>query len=227
MTTPLLSLTQLPVQYSTFEFGGDDTQTGRSGLMGRITEWDLDENKSCFVANFIFVVKKLFDFLDAMGIGTCFFGMGGFKGKMREYEYYLTGLERNRAAREAIVHALGGEEVCRGFRTVALNASDFTGYIKLSDTHFNSGESIIQAEDPAGRKLVALRLTHRASGAVYIATVHQRMRETCIHHMFRDGSRWTVNFSPDLVAPEIDHPARFIHALRDGRNEMFALTPKP
>jgi hypothetical protein len=228
MRTPLTSLTEKPVQYNTFSFGGDDTTLGKSGLFGTIVEWDLNAKDDCFKANFVFFVKKAFNFLDAIGPGTCFFGIDGFQGKLKECEMYQTGLDRNQKARERIIAAFGGEAICRSFRVVHLQDRDFTDYLKLGDGYFNRGESIVQGEDPAGRKFAAMRLVDTA-GRVRIATIHQRYRETCIiPYSGAGGSMWTTNFHDgrEMVRPATDDAVEFIQRIRDRQHEL-TLAPKP
>ncbi len=226
----LTTLTNKPVQYSTFSFGGDDTQLGKSGLFGRIAEWDRNAKEDCFKANVVFLLKRAFDFLDALCIGACLFGIGGFHGKLDESEYYQTGLDRNREAREKVIHALGGAEVCRRIPCANLNAEDFTDYLKLGDQYFQGGQWIVQGEDLAGRKFISMRLVDRM-GNVHIATAHQRYRETCIRQGFGDGSSWTLGFEQENVYPSIvnnpDAVATFIEKVRTLRHEQFSIAPKP
>jgi hypothetical protein len=108
MGVPLTTLTQKPVQYNTFSFGGDDRRLGKFGLFGTIVEWDLNERNDTFKTNMVFFVKIAFAFLDSIGLGTCCFGISGFEGKLKESEYYQTGPARNAEARMKIVTALGG-----------------------------------------------------------------------------------------------------------------------
>src|ERR1043165_6723444 len=152
MGVPLTTLTQKPVQYNTFHFGGDDTSLGKSGLFGTIVQWDLNEKNDTFKANLVFIVKKSFAFLDRLCIGPCLFGYGGFSGKLEECEYYQKGLTRNGEARMQIVTALGGESVCRSVPVVSLASSDLECYLKLKDTYFQRGQWLVQGEDQAGRK---------------------------------------------------------------------------
>jgi hypothetical protein len=229
MGVPLTTLTQQPVRYDTFHFGGDDTSLGRSGFFGTIAQWDLNAQDDCFKANFVFFIKKAFAFLDQIGIGTCFFGFEGFTGKIEDCQLYQTGPDRNRQARERIVTALGGEVACRSFRVVRLHSGDFTHYLKLGDGYFDRGESTVQGEDPAGRKFIAMRLADRA-GRVAIATIHQRYRETTIlSYGHGDGSMWTTNFNGGIehVQPDTNHSVEFIQKVLGHRHELFTLAPKP
>src|SRR5262249_25679224 len=134
MTAPLLTpdirapipTNQLSVPYYV---GGDDTQGWHFGLFGKVAEWDLDSNKSSLSAYCLFVVKKLFDFLDWVGVGESLCGhiyglrgtteaLIGFNGKLSQYKHFQQGVERNRLLREKIVAALGGELRCRTIRSV-------------------------------------------------------------------------------------------------------------
>lgn len=226
MSAPLVSLTQNPVQYSTFSFGGDDTQLGRSGLFGTVAEWDRNAKDDCFKAHFVFFVKKAFAFLDTIGIGKCALGYGGFMGKIKECDYYQTGLDRNKAAREKIVAAFGGESACQAIPIVKLNDRDFQDYMKLGDAYLASGQWGAQGEDHAGRKFALLRVADRA-GRVHTATLHQRYRETCIHPGFGDGSLWTLNLRNDSVQPNTDRTAEFVEKVRTGRHPEYSIAPKP
>jgi hypothetical protein len=67
----------------------DDTQLRQSGLFGTIVQWDAYANDDVFKANFVFIMKKAFAFLDMIGIGSCVYGNDGFTGKVREYENQL------------------------------------------------------------------------------------------------------------------------------------------
>jgi hypothetical protein len=223
MGAPLTTLTEKPIQHSTFSFGGDDTKLGKSGLFGTVVEWDLNAKEDCFKANIVFFVKKAFELLDGLRIGNCCFGTSGFQGRWEECEMYQTGLERNRTARERIVAAFGGEVPCRSFRVVNLQDQNFRDYLRLDDAYFNRGESIIQGEDPAGRKFAVMRLVD-AAGQVRIATIHQRYRETCIPR----GSMWTTNFygGSEMVPPNTDAAVEFIQKICARRHEL-TLAPKP
>jgi 3',5'-cyclic AMP phosphodiesterase CpdA len=227
MTSILTTLTQKPIQYDTFHFGGDDTNVGKSGLFGTIVQWDLNEKSDTFKSNFVFFVKKAFAFLDSIGIGTCFYGIGGFNGKLEKYKYYQTGLTRNAEARMKIVTALGGETVCRAIPVVQLNQADLTDYLKLQDNHFRSGQWVIQGEDSAGRKFVAMRTSDR-NGQVHIFTIHQRYRETCIHPDRDDGSSWTTNIDDDSVVVQVstERTLEFIEKIRNSRHERFSIATK-
>lgn len=232
MTGTILSLTQKPVTQNTFSFGGDDTSLGRTGLFGTVVEWDRTAQQDSFKAHFVFFVKKSFAFLDAVGIGTCIYGAPGFAGKLRDCEYYYDGPKFNRQAREKIIAALGGEVVCAAIPVVQMQQSDFSDYLKLGDTYFRRGQSIVQGEDLAGRKFVLLRLADR-TGRIVIATIHQRYRETCIAKGAGGGlwvSNPTNNFGMtqlDLIQIGVDRVAQFIHAVRTGRhNQHLTLAPK-
>ncbi len=230
MGVALNSLTQQPIQHSQFSFGGDDTRLGKSGLFGKIVSWDLHARNDCFKTNFVFLMKKAFAFLDAIGVGTCFFGRSGFTGKIRTCQQYQTGLDRNREARERVVNALGGAAVCGNIPSVTIQANHFTDYLKLGDQYFRSGQSIVQGEDLAGRKFAVMRLSDR-SGNTHIATIHQRYRETCIDSsgIYGDGSLWTLNFNSDgqPVAVGTDRVVEFIEKVRTNRHEQFTLAIKP
>lgn len=228
MGVPLTTLTQKPVQYNTFSFGGDDTSLGKSGIFGKIVEWDLNERNDTFKANLVFFVKKAFAFLDSIGLGTCCFGISGFEGKLQESEYYQTGPARNAEARMKIVTALGGEAACRNIPVVQLNPADFEDYLKLRDHYFARGQSIIQGEDLAGRKFASIRTLDRTNGHVHVFTIQQRYRETCISSMSGGGSLWTVNIDDDSQMVGGGDVARtFLEKIRANRYERFSIAPKP
>jgi hypothetical protein len=232
MSAPLTSLTQKPVEYNTFSFGGDDTSLGKTGFFNSIAEWDRNSSGDACKANFIFLVKKTFQFLDAIGIGTCVFGYGGFGGQLDNAMYNQTGLDRNRAAREKIVNALGGQDVCQRIPVVNLDQRDFEDYMKLGNEYFRGGQWVAQGEDPAGRKFALLRIADRA-GRVFTATVHQRYRETCILRASGGGSLWTVNIAANgqldgrFGEVNTDRAADFIQRVRTNRHEEFTVAPKP
>ncbi len=231
--------------------GHDDTQGWHSGLIGKVAEWDLDLNKSCWTANCLFVVKKLFNFLDWSGFGHFVFGqfyggnglvtpLIGFNGKLEQYKYFQTGVERNRLAREKIVAGLGGERTCRAFRSVPLTDREYcqcwtTGNFELQESYFNRGESIVQGETPAGTKFAAMRLTQRSTNRVFIATIKQLYRETSISLGGHDGSIWHVSLFPflpnsqitDITAHNADEAAEFARTLCSGQHQEFVLSPKP
>lgn len=229
MGVPLITLTQKPVEYNTFSFGGDDTSLGKSGLFGTIVEWDLNERNDTFKTNFVFFVKKAFAFLDSIGLGVCCFGSEGLKGKLEESEYYQTGLARNAEARMKVVTALGGEAACRNIPVVQLNRADFTEYLKLGDQYFARGQSFIQGEDPAGRKFASVRTINRRNGQVHVFTCHQRYRETCISRWNPDGGFWTTNIDDDTEMVRVGTPytLEFIEKIRASRHERFSIAPKP
>ncbi|GEM_PF-5016007 len=232
MTGTILSLTQKPVTQNTFSFGGDDTSLGKTGLFETIVEWDRTSQPDSFKAYFVFFVKKSFEFLDVIGVGTCIYGATGLAGKLKECEYYLDGPQRNRQAREKIIAALGGEAVCAVIPVVQIQQSDFTDYLKLGDAYFRSGQSMVQGEDLAGRKFVLLRMADR-TGRIVIATIHQRYRETCIAKG-AGGDLWVSNPTNnigltqlDLIQVGVDRVAQFIQTVRAGtHNQRLTLAPK-
>ena len=227
MGVPLTTLTQQPVQYNTFHFGGDDTSEGKSGLSGTIVQWDLHEKDDVFKTFIVFVVKKAFAFLDRFCLGTCLFGIHGLQGKLEECEYYQTGPGRNAQARMQIVTAFSGETVCRSIPVVQLAPADFEHYLKLGDQYFHRGQWAVQGEDPAGRKFAAMRVTDRTNGQVHVFTVHQRYRETCITAN-GGGSVWTTNIDNDqqMVRVGTQSACEFIQKLRASHHERFTIAPK-
>lgn len=230
MAGTILFHTQKPVTQSTFIFGGDDTHLGRTGFFGTVVQWDRTAQQDSFKANFVFFIKKAFAFLDASGIGTCFYGITGFGGKLKECENYYDGPEHNRQAREKIIAALGGEAICAAIPVVQIQPSDFTDYLKLGDQYFSRGQSVVQGEDPAGRKFVLLRMADR-TGRIVTATIHQRYRETCISRHGEGGGLWVSNlpagyFSIDFIELGVDNVAEFIQKLRTHQHRDFTLTPK-
>ncbi len=236
MGVPLTTLTQKPVQYNTFSFGGDDTSLGKSGIFGKIVEWDLNERNDTFKANLVFFVKKAFAFFDSIGAPLCcfcWFGIGGtFANLLKVREFYQTGPARNADARMKIVTALGGEAACRNIAVVQLNPADFQDYLKIRDNYFARGQSKVQGEDPAGRKFVSLRTIDRTNGQVHVFTCHQRYRETCIspnQDPPQDGSLWTTNNDNDshMVQVGTRHTLEFLEKIRANRHERFSIAPKP
>jgi len=256
MSAPLLTpAIRAPIPSNQFSVpyfvGGDDTKGWHFGLFGKVAEWDLDADKSSLSAHCLFAVKKLFNFLDSVGIGQCLIGhiygmrgtseaLIGFNGKLEQYKYFQTGVERNRLAREKIVAALGGEQACRRIRSVELSSREYEqcwsrGNFDLTDTHFNRGESIVQGETPAGTKFGGLRLTERTTNRVFIATISQSRRETHIALGKDDGSRWTITLFPfcpnseitDIVAFNADEAAHFISQIFNGQHNEFIQSTKP
>ena len=226
----LTTLTNKPIQYSPFAYGGDHTQLGKSGFFGTFVQWDLNAKNDCFKANFVFLVKKAFAFLDFIGIGTRYFEHGGFIGKIKECERYQTGLARNAEARQKIVNALGGSAICARIPIVQLNSEDFHEYLRLRDRYFRGSEWVVQGEDPAGRKFVSMRTADR-SGNIHFATAHQRYRETCINknEAGSDGSQWTLTFEngPELNTLQTASVVEFIQKVRTNQHEQFSVAPKP
>lgn len=228
MSGSILSLTQKPVSYNTFSFGGDDTGLGRTGFYGTVVEWDKNAKDDCFKANFVFFIKKAFAFLDSIGIGTCFYGATGFTGELDKCEYYQSGPERNKLAREKIITALGGVADCVGIPITQFNPDHLRDYLKLGDEYFSRGQTTVQGEDVAGRKFVLLRLADRA-GRIVIATIHQRYRETCISRLSSGGALWTSNLpSPyeSLADVGTDKTVEFIQKVKARQHQEFTLAPK-
>ncbi len=227
MSIPLNSVTQKPVEY--FNYGFDDTELGQSGFFGTVVQWDIHEKEDSFKAHFVFIVKKAFEFLDFVGIGSVTFGEDGFSGQLTECYAYQTGIERNKDAREKIAQALGGKDVCNDIPVVDLQKHDFTDYLKLGDAYFRSGEWVVQGEDPAGRKFVLLRVVHRTTGKPEIMTVYQRFRETSIVPGSKyDGSLWMVGDETGFpVRFNVDEAAEFIEKIRTFTHEQFVIALKP
>lgn len=260
----LASLTKRPVLTSCLEYGNDDSQLGRSGMLGTIATWSIESKEDCYKAYFVFFIKKLFYFLDWIGMGQYVFGSRGFSGELNRCIIYQTGLERNAQSREKIIDALGGREDCAKIRTISYDASyaaDFDNSskynfdvaklqglqasLKLGEQAFYSREGVLQGEDMAGRKLVAMRLID-VKGVVYIATAHQPLRETCINDELADGRHWILNFFVDwrywilnihacdytsynigLGKDSTDKVAEFIKKVVNGQHEKFSIAPKP
>ena len=214
MGVPLTTLTQKPVLYDVTKFGGDVPQLKLSGLFGTIVQWDADAKDDVFKANFVFIMKRAFEFLDVVGIGACIYGDDGFNGKISEYKAKLREhygmyeylLRRNGLERAKIIYALGGDAVCRTIPVVQLNPEGFQEFLKLSEQNFPQGHSIVQGEDPAGRKFVSMRLCDLTLTNLFIVTAHQRYRETHI-----DGGRWVLNFTQVVAGyADTDSVAKFI-----------------
>ena len=202
MAVPLLTLTQKPVQYDVKQFGKDLPQLKLSGLLGTIVRWDANAKGDVLKANFVLIMKKVFALLDRMSIGTCFYGKGGFKGKIGECEIELGKcvhvLARNRIAREQIVEALGWQGACQAIPVVDLNPADFKERLTLGEQYFPRGKSIIQGRDLADRTFVSILLYSTTDLTnLFIATAHQRYRETDI-----DGDNWVLNFTQPVVGYE-------------------------
>lgn len=231
MSAPLNTVTQKPIEYSTFSFGGDDTKLGHDGLFGKLAKWDRKSSPESLKAHFVFFAKKAFAFLDFIGIGTCFYGIGGFTTKLDECIFYQGAPARNREAREKIVNALGGKEVCEIIPIVQLNRTDLTDYLRLGDRYFKSGEWIVQGEDLAGRKFILLRLADKVSGQIQTLTIHQRYRETSAS-ISLGGRTWVANFSNDRQDTFVDTVGsvsipQYIEQIRTGRARDFAIAMKP
>lgn len=228
MPGTILSLTQKPVTYDTFSYGGDDTGLGKTGFFGTVVEWDKNAQGDCFKANFVFFVKKAFAFLDTVGVGKCIYGLTGLTGELDRCEFYQSGLDRNKQARERIIIALGGEADCTEIPVIQPLSSHLADYMKLGDEYFVRGQAVVQGEDAAGRKFVLLRLADR-TGRIVIATIHQRYRETCISST-GGGSLWTSNLSgpyQSLVNVGTNNAVEFIEKVRMRQHNEFTIAPKP
>lgn len=207
--------------------------------MGTIATWDIESKESCWKASFVFFVKKLFNFLDWIGVGQYTFGSSGFEGKFnRCIICQKAGPERNALAREKIINSLGGREKCAKIRTI-----DFCdapqACLKIAIIRFfHSKESVVQGEDQLGRKFVVLFLTDKR-GNSFSATAHQRYRETCVQDQGYDGRHWILNindrdyashgyasYNISLDEGSTDKVAKFIEDVMNGEHKQFSIAKR-
>ena len=231
MGVPLTTLTYRPVHndHNVRQFGGDDTQLKLSGLFGTIVQWDADAKDDVFKANFVFMMKKAFAFLDKIGLGTCIYGEEGLEGCIRYYEAEWikcqATLELNRLAREKIIRALGGVAECQKIPVVDFNRRDLQSHLSLNDEYLSGGQHIVRLTDPFGRTAVVMHLRDKTR-EVYTATAHQLYRETS-----NRGNEWALNFDKVYPGAEIysdtDRVAKFIEEVRTHQHKQFSFLPKP
>ena len=210
MTASLIPLTQSPVVDRSFPIFPNEDRFGMSSLFRTIVVWEADAT-GVFKISFALFMKKVFSFLDRCGIGSCFYSKGftgrieAYEGRLKAHRRLCAEMQRDaRFARQLIVSALGGVELCKTYPVVQLKPKDRALYLRLNDQYFSHGQHIVQGEDD-GRKFVVLRL-HDSSNSLLIATVHQVFQETD-----NSGSLWVANFlpfRPDIVGT--DNVVRFI-----------------
>jgi hypothetical protein len=144
----------------------------------------------------------------------------------------------NQAARMKIVQALGGNEAVQKIAEIAYPilvqpeyladirsgklegrmSAPATGYMnELEGIAFPNDVSIVQTEDPAGRKALVLKIVRRDSPEnLVIETIFQRRRETCIFDRDRDGICWiSKKLAPDQavdsISTNLDQLMRGVH----------------
>ena len=234
MAVPLITLTQRSVPNDDawrYRFGGNDTQLNQSGLFGIVVQWDADANSNVAKANFVFVMKKVFVFLDKIGVGACIYGKEGFEGRIRHYatewRKCQSTLDLNRLAREKIIRALGGVAECQKIPVVDFKTEDLTPELQLDDEYLSRGQHIVQLEDSVGRKAIVMHLKYR-TGQVFTATAYQPYPETS-----NNGNQWSLKFltyqayrHTDIYS-DTDSVAAFIEKVRTGRDDQFSFFPKP
>ena len=232
MAIPLISLPQNRLS-STHEniqlFGRDDEAYINSGFFGTIRLWDAESNQSCFKANFVFLVKKIFDFLEWIRIGSV------FNYRLRLYEQIEISLEHNRLSRERIVAALGGESVCRNIPVVTIRERDVKKFLILGDEYFSRGQTLLQGEDPGGRKFAMIRLLDH-TGRLCIFTLHQFNRETSGSSTIplKDDA-WVASSNEGEAIFDTDRAIEFINIVNrrcpsspnHRRWGQFTIAPKP
>ncbi|MBX7066588.1 MAG: hypothetical protein K1X28_05105 [Parachlamydiales bacterium] len=163
-------------------------------------------------------------------------------------EYY----KENIAARRLIVDALGGDDAVKKIPHAAYpilcsnqylrrlrcfeetEKVDFPSTIHMSELEliqFPEGTSILQTEDPAGRKALVLRLVDKMNPhRVSVERIFQRFRETCILPGFRgkDGSRWVSKFlSSNGNAAQIAEELRQVVRGTHSRYKLKPAEPAP
>jgi len=216
---PLLTPPTVPLNLSLSRFGGDDLE--RSLLFRKVFQWKRDSDPGCLKTYAVFFATLLFEALDRVGLGSWFLGEGGCGGRLHRCRLY----EINKGARERIVQALGGEEECRKIRTVLFNPTKLKECIDLNDDYFQPGEWIVQAEDPAGRRIVAFRVKDNQNcRRTEILTIHQHFRETA-----RRGDEWNFNSLVENVCyvRSIDDQATMIWNICNQNSSRYTKNPKP
>jgi hypothetical protein len=213
MTTSLTPVTT-PLTRIALDFQEAKTN-GKSGIIGKLVAYERNSESSCCPAALkswtIFFIKKAFAFLDLIGIGSCLV-KGGLKSAWNT-SIRLQGIERNQLAREAIVAAIGGPQVCNTIPVVSLSENDLTDYLKpeqkylkLEQGYFPSGKAMIQGI-AVEKVFVAFLVENKTTKQTETITIHQYHPETDIEETdrFCDGETWTMNSpAPELI--DIDPP---------------------
>ena len=102
----------------------------------------------------------------------------------------LESIEWNTTKRLQIVDALGGVEVCKTIPIISIDKKKFDEYMRFGLSDIPEGDSIVQFEDPAGRKGVILKLKHKTTGELSVMWINQRYRETSVCIMNDGGGLW-------------------------------------
>jgi len=223
-SVPLLTPPTVPVNPALTQLFGKDELT-TSELFGRVARWDRDTNAGSLKTWAVFFAKMAFSFFDAVGLGGYFFGQGGCSKNLEQSRTY----QYNRECRERIVNAVGGEAACGKIPVVAYNPNptELKLRIDLDDSYFPKGAWAVQAEDPAGRKILALRI--KRDNTILYNTIHQSNRETD-----RNGWewRWNVYSGKSLgeereVFPTASVLAAIIEKICNGTFPNAQKAPKP
>ena len=193
---PLLGLTRKPLLWSTFCYGGDD-------IIGFCEEYlpnhyessktfyelrekyasEKDEEARKLIADEHFKCRQEV-INNAQKIFSCHDSL------CNDWNKTLQSIEWNATRRLQIVDALGGAELCKTIPIISIDKKKFDEYMHLGLSDIPEGNSIVQFEDPAGRKGVILKLRHKTTGDLSVMLINQRYRETCVRSLNDGGGLW-------------------------------------
>jgi len=190
----LLQLTQLPLAYNTFSFGGDDVLAAIEKAL---------ENENYYgtpTAKFLIEIRKKYqnNEYESLNDLRSFYGMlyrnqceMFEKGRSGGTGYYLNMkkcVTENGMKRMQIVDALGGVEKVKNIKELIITEEMLTDYLIMTPEEMGD-EKIMQFEDPAGRKGFCILHDNK------VFTIHQRYRETSYN-----GHKWVGSSYPQDYA---------------------------
>lgn len=190
----LLQITQLPLAYNTFSFGGDD-------VLGAIENALKDDGyfetpmAKCIVEirkkyqnNDYESLNDLRSFYDMLHRNQCEMFEKGRSGGTGHYLSMKKYVAENGIKRMQIVDALGGIDKVKDIKELVITEEMLTDYLIMTPKEMG-GEKIMQFEDPAGRKGFCLLHDNK------VFTIHQRYRETSYNGIKWVGSCYPQDYS--------------------------------
>ena len=125
------------------------------------------------------------------------------------WDQLLQSIECNTSIRQQIVKALGGVEFCKTIPVISIDEATFEEYMRFNLSHIPEGHSIVQFEDPAGRKGVIFKIMHKQTGELSLMWINQRYRETSMSSINPGGGFWMAHGKVRL--DEISQIVKFLN----------------
>ena len=190
----LLQLTQLPLAYNTFSFGGDDVLGAIENALEKDGYYDtpmakcINETRKKYQNNDYESLNDLRSFYNMLHRNQCEMLEKNHFEKSSSYFSMKKYVAENGIKRMQIVNALGGIEKVKDIKELTITEEMLTDYLIMTPKEMGE-EKIMQFEDPAGRKGFCMLHDNK------VFTIHQRYRETSYN-----GIKWVGSCYPQDYA---------------------------